>query len=78
MATHVPNWPPVGREEDDGRWSRHVLLDANLGTHEAVVADFDGDGRLDIAGKVWRANAVNGCGGRNHVDVLWNRGGSDA
>lgn len=56
-----------------GRWARHVLLDANLGTHQSAVADFDGDGALDIAGKVWRANSINGCRGRNHADVLWNR-----
>ena len=47
-----------------------MLLDANLGTHSAIAADFDGDGQLEIAGKVWRANAVNGNGGRNHVDFL--------
>jgi len=68
-----PRWWCLDRERL-GTWSRHVLLDANLGTHSAVVADFNGDGRLDIAGKVWRANKVNDNGGRNHVDFLLNAG----
>jgi len=66
-----PRWWCLARGRD-WSWSRHILLDANLGTHCAVVADFDGDGRPDIVGKVWRANALNGAGGRNHVDFLRN------
>jgi len=67
-----PRWWCLARE--GATWSSHVLLDANLGTHSAVIADYDGDGRLDIVGKLWRANAVNGNEGRLHVDCLWNRG----
>lgn len=67
-----PSWWCLAREDDS--WSSHVLLDANLGTHSAVVADYDGDGRLDIVGKLWRANKVNGNDGRLHVDCLWNCG----
>ncbi len=67
-----PRWWALARDAAGG-WQRHVLLDANLGTHQAAIGDFDGDGQPDIAGKVWRANPINGCGGRNHVDVLWNR-----
>lgn len=48
----------------------HIILDKNFGTHEATVADFDGDGKLDIAGKGWRANEINGNQGRNHIDYL--------
>ena len=60
----------------DGRvWKSHVLLNANLGTHSAVAADYNGDGRMDIVGKLWRANAINGNAGRMHVDCLWNCGG---
>lgn len=66
-----PRWWCVAREGNG--WFAHILLDANLGTHSAVVADYDGDGRLDIVGKLWRANTVNGNGGRLHVDCLWNR-----
>ncbi len=67
-----PRWWCLARDGDG--WARHVLLDANLGTHMAQVADVDGDGWPDIVGKVWRANRVNGCGGRNHVDFLHNCG----
>jgi hypothetical protein len=65
---HRPRWWMFSPSQDG--WKRQVLLDGNLGIHSAVVADFDGDGMLEIAGKVWRANAVNGNGGANHVDWL--------
>jgi hypothetical protein len=64
-----PQWWCLARETDRS-WSRHVLLDANLGAHSAKVADFDGDGKLELVGKLWRANPVNGAGGKNHVDYL--------
>ncbi len=63
-----------GNAGQEGNWERTVLLDDNFGTHSAHVADVDGDGRLDIVGKVWRANETNGVGGLNHVDALFNRG----
>lgn len=56
----------------DGQWEREVLLDENLGTHCARVLDVDGDGRLDIVGKVWRRTDPNGAQERNHVDCLLN------
>ncbi|MFT5366262.1 MAG: hypothetical protein ACI8V2_001209 [Candidatus Latescibacterota bacterium] len=67
-----PRWWCLAYE--DKGWVPHILLDTNLGTHSAVIADYDGDGCLDIVGKLWRANASNGNGGRLHVDCLWNRG----
>jgi hypothetical protein len=54
----------------DGGWSREVLLDANLGTHEARAADVDGDGRPELVGKTWRGNDPNGLDGLNHADCL--------
>ena len=63
-----PRWWVLSRS--GGAWRKHVLLDANLGSHTATAADFDGDGNLEIVGKVWRANKVNGAGGKNHVDYL--------
>jgi hypothetical protein len=70
-----PRWWCLKFERN--KWVPHVLLDKNLGTHSAVVADYDGDGHLDIVGKLWRANAVNGNGGRLHVDCLWHCGVKD-
>jgi hypothetical protein len=49
-----------------------VILDARLGGHEAVVADVDGDGDLDICAKLWSPRKDNGNGGRNHADYLEN------
>jgi hypothetical protein len=64
-------------ENHDGRGQQfveHVVLDAGLGGHVAVAADFDGDGDRDIVSKLWRARQDNANGGRNHVDFLENLG----
>ncbi len=55
-----------------GKFAEHVILDAKLGGHEAVVADVDGDGDLDICSKLWRPRKDNANGGRNHADFLEN------
>ncbi len=62
-------------ENDGGRnpvFSEHVILDSGLGTHNAVAGDVDGDGDIDIAGKLWRARENNANGGANHADFLEN------
>lgn len=62
-------------ENRDGRGQQfveQVIFDGGLGGHEAVVADVDGDGDLDIASKLWRPRRDNANGGRNHADYLEN------
>jgi hypothetical protein len=62
-------------ENEDGRggqFTERVILDAGLGGHVAVAADFDGDGDLDIVSKLWRPRSDNANQGRNHVDYLEN------
>jgi|GEM_PF-267492 len=61
-----------------GAWREHVILDANLGGHEAVVGDVDGDGRLDLCSKLWSPRKDNANGGRMHVDFLRNVSGAAA
>jgi FG-GAP-like repeat len=62
-------------ENVDGKGASFIermILDKGLGGHEAVVGDFDGDGDLDIVGKLWRPRQDNANGGKNHVDFLEN------
>jgi hypothetical protein len=62
-------------ENVDGRGKQfveRVIFDGRLGGHEAVVADVDGDGDLDIVSKLWRPRRDNANSGRNHVDLLEN------
>ncbi len=55
-----------------GRFVERVVLDAGLGSHEAVAGDVDEDGDIDICGKLWRPRKDNANRGRNHADFLEN------
>ena len=57
-SERTPQWCYL--DSTSAGWHRQVVLDDNLGTHRAVVADFTDNGLLDIVGKVWRVNPVHG------------------
>lgn len=62
-------------ENRDGRgeqWLEHVILDANLGGHAAVVGDVTGNGLLDIVSKPWAPRRENALGGEMFVVFLEN------
>jgi hypothetical protein len=63
-------WENVDGKGQD--FVERVILDANLGGHEAVAADVDGDGDIDICAKLWQPRKDNANGGRNHADYLEN------
>jgi len=53
-------------------WQEHVILDANLGGHAAVVGDMTGNGLLDVVSKPWRAQPSNAVAGKTYVCFLEN------
>jgi hypothetical protein len=55
-----------------GAWQEHVILDANLGGHEAVVGDITGNGLPDVISKPWAPREGNAVGGRMFVVYLEN------
>jgi hypothetical protein len=57
-----------------GEWQEHVILDANLGGHEAVVGDVTGNGLPDIIAKPWVATGTNALSGEMFVVLLENVG----
>jgi hypothetical protein len=73
-----PRWFIWENVDGKGQLVERVILDANLGGHEAVVGDVDGDGDLDICGKTWEARRANALGGANHFDFLQNVSRPDA
>jgi len=53
-------------------WREHVILDANLGGHEAVVGDVTGNELLDIIGKPWTPRRENSLDGKMFILFLEN------
>lgn len=54
-------------------FAERVVLDRNIGGHDVLFGDADGDGDLDAYFKVWFPLSSNGYGGKPHVDFLENR-----
>lgn len=62
-------------ENRDGygkQFREHVVFDKNIGGHDVLFGDADGDGDLDAYFKVWSRLSTNGYGGKPHVDFFEN------
>lgn len=62
-------------ESDGGTpptFTERVIFNGRLGGHDALAADLDGDGDLDIVSKIWSRWEENANGGVEHVDLLEN------
>lgn len=62
--------------ENDGgtppTFTERVIFNGRLGGHDALAADVDNDGDLDILSKIWKRWPDNANGGVEHVDLLEN------
>jgi hypothetical protein len=67
-----PRWFIWENVDGKGKLAERVILDANLGGHEAVAGDVDGDGDIDLCAKPWTPNKSNALGGKAHFSFLEN------
>ncbi|MBD3182659.1 hypothetical protein GF312_10225 [Candidatus Poribacteria bacterium] len=68
-----PRWYIWENLDGNGEeWQEHVILDANLGGHAAVVGDITGNGLPDIIAKPWVAQRDNALAGQMFLVFLEN------
>jgi len=68
-----PRWYIWENLDGKGKqWQEHVILNANLGGHAAVVGDITGNGLMDIISKPWNPRKDNAVGGGMFVVFLEN------
>ncbi|MFW5944905.1 MAG: FG-GAP repeat domain-containing protein [Bacteroidota bacterium] len=66
-------WENIG-DEKNPEYVERVVFDGELGGHDALVGDIDGDGTQDICAKIWSRWPDNANSGREHADALQNLG----
>ena len=72
-------WHEQSRDAGITRWTRHTIDDRVSVMHALAVADFDGDGVMDlVSGKRYLAHNGNDPGEYDPSVLLWYRGSRDA
>lgn len=61
-----PRWF-VFLNKGDLQFEERVILDENLGGHQANLGPIRESGTVDFIGKAWHPNKVNGNDGKNHI-----------
>jgi len=73
LGDQPPRWYIWENVDGEGEvWREHVILDKNLGGHEALVGDITGNGLPDIIGKPWAPRKENGLNGKMFIVFLEN------
>ncbi len=71
-GSRPPRWFIWENVDGKGQLVERVIFDANLGGHETVAGDVDGDGDIDLCSKPWSAGKSNALGGKSHFSYLEN------
>jgi hypothetical protein len=57
QASEIVWFQNGGKPRADAAWKRHVIAKGFTRAYDVALADFNGDGKLDVAGSCWVGNA---------------------